>query len=181
MREIEVKVRLDDAKAIVTKLTQMGASLSPKTKQHDVVYCLPGSKTGTPGLNWLRIRTENDATSILTLKRSVTRELDSIEHETVVENEQEMNKILKYMGYEVYSDLTKIRQKTKIGDIEICLDEVPGLGTFMEAEKLCPEDSDYDTVADELWELFSALGVTKQAEVTSGYDVLMRQSQVLDS
>lgn len=181
MREIEVKVRLDDAKAIAAKLAQMGASLSPKTKQHDVVYCLPGSKTAMLGVNWLRLQTENDSKTTFTLKRSVTRELDSIEHETIVGNEQEMTKILKYMGYEVYSDLTKIRRKTKLGDIEICLDEVPGLGTFMEAEKLCAEDSNYQTVADELWELCNKLGVTKQDEVTSGYDVLMRQSQGLDS
>jgi predicted adenylyl cyclase CyaB len=74
-----------------------------------------------------------------------------------------------------YSDLTKTRQKAKLTDIEICLDTVDQLGTFIEAEKLTADDADYQAVIDELWVVFEALGITRDDEVTDGYDVLMNK------
>jgi len=73
------------------------------------------------------------------------------------------------------SDLTKTRQKAQIGDIEICLDTVEGLGDFIEAEKLVADDSEYQPVIDELWALFDEIGVSRDNEVTDGYDVLMNK------
>lgn len=179
MREIEIKARVADKPNVLAKLQDLGIELSPPLKQHDVVYSRPGAKSGA-GENWLRIRTENDATVHFTLKRSVTGELDSIEHEVTVDSASELQSIIKYMGYVVYSDLTKIRQKGHQGELEICLDEVPKLGTFIEAEKLCAEDADYDIVATELWAFVEKLGITRADEETSGYDVLMRRLQGLE-
>lgn len=177
MREIEIKVRVHDKAQALAALDKLGIKLSEPKKQHDVVYSRPGAIDNDPGENWLRVRTENDSKVIFTLKRSVTGELDSIEHEVVVDSGAEITAIIGYLGYELFSDLTKIRQKAKCGDIEICFDEVPGLGTFMEAEKLCAEDVDNTMVEAELWDLFGKLGLTKADQETSGYDVLMRRQQ----
>ena len=175
MREIEIKVRVHDAGQVLAALDKLGMKLGEPKKQHDVVYGELSSPTGGHGGNWLRVRTENDSKVIFTLKRSVTSELDSIEHEVTVDSADEMTAIIGYLGYELYSDLTKTRRKAKHGDIEICFDEVPGLGTFMEAEKLCAEDADNVAVEAELWQLFEQLGLSKQDQETSGYDVLMRK------
>jgi adenylate cyclase class 2 len=114
-----------------------------------------------------------------TLKRSVVGHLDSIEHETIVQDAKELEAIIKLMGYELYSDLTKIRQKAKHGEFEICLDEVPNLGTFIEVEKIMHHDADHDMVVDELWDFLQKLGVSKYDEQHEGYDVLERRQRGL--
>lgn len=179
MREIEIKARVNDAHQLLATLQKFEIRLSSPVKQHDVVYGQIDN-AGTAFLgdgNWLRIRTENDSRVIFTLKRSVTGELDSIEHEVTVDNASELEAIIRTLGYSLYSDLIKVRRKARAGAIELCYDEVPGLGTFIELEKLSPEDADLDTVLDELWIMAKKLGIRKVDEETSGYDVLMRQKE----
>lgn len=181
MREIEIKVRVHDKAKLEKALQEAGVKLSQAKKQHDVVYSLPQAVDNDPGANWLRVRTENDTKVIFTLKRSVTGEMDSIEHETEVASEAEITAIIGYLGYELYSDLTKIRRSGHLGEIELCLDEVPRLGTFIEAEKLCEEDVDYRQVAEELWRLLEKLGLSRDDHVTNGYDVLMRRHDTAET
>jgi adenylate cyclase class 2 len=174
MREIEIKARVRNKQQVLEALATLDTELAQPKKQHDVVYSRPGAIDNGRGENWLRVRTEDDARVIFTLKRSVTGELDSIEHETAVQNEQELTAIIGYLGYELFSDLTKIRQTARSGDIELCADEVSGLGSFIEAERLCPLDADFAAVTAELWDLFAKLGVSKHDQETHGYDVLAR-------
>src|ERR1700741_1396438 len=175
MREIEIKARVSDKAKTLDALKQLGVQLSQPLKQHDVVYSVPGAIDNDPSQNWLRVRTENDSKVIFTLKRSVTGELDSIEHEVTVDSADELTAIIGYLGYELFSDLAKIRQKGHHGDLEICFDEVPELGTFIEVEKLCPEEVDINEVTTELWAVFEQLGISREDEETSGYDILQRR------
>lgn len=173
MREIEIKVRVRDTEQTLAGIQKAGIQLSAPKKQHDVVYSRPGALAGDPSENWLRVRTENDRQVTFTLKRSVTSELDSIEHETLVDSAPEITAIIKLLGYELYTEITKVRRKAQVGNIEICYDEVPGLGTFVEAEKLCAEDTDNTAVEAELWEFLEGLGLQKADQEFSGYDVLL--------
>lgn len=176
MREIEIKVRLKDASETLNKLESAGVVLSKPKKQHDVVYCLPQDLHGEnlPGTNWLRIRTEDDTTVFFTLKQSVTGSLDSIEHETIVETGSELEAMLGYLGYVIYSDLTKIRRTGHYGgSIEVCFDDVSPLGSFIELEKLCEQDVDSVAVEQELFDVLSALGIEYEERMTRGYDELM--------
>ncbi len=175
MREIEIKCRVTDGLSLQSKLESIGIKLGPAKSQHDVVYGWPGAKEAAFKNNWLRIRTEDEKTVYFTLKRSVVGHLDSIEHEVIVDNADELREIILNLGYELYSDLTKIRRKAAYGDIEICFDEVPGLGTFIEAEKIMHKDAEHDEVVAELWGLFDSLGITKDQEVHEGYDILERK------
>lgn len=179
MREIEIKAQVRDLAVIRTKLSEKGFAVTDPVTQHDVVWGAPGvagdSNNTSP---WLRIRSETkgDKTChIFTLKRSVTNQLDSIEHETEVAEPDQMRSIIDELGYVLYSDLTKTRQKAQMGDIEICLDTVDGLGDFIEAEKLVADDAEYQAVIDELWAQFDNIGIDRKDEVTDGYDVLMNK------
>ncbi len=152
--------------------------------QRDQVFGLPGVDGGdnTNGAPWLRIRTEtkNGITrQIFTLKKSVTNQMDSIEHETEINDALELAAIIKHLGFTPYSDLTKSRQKARMGDIELCIDRVEGLGDFVEAEKLTEDDADYDAVAEELWQILESFGIKRSVQVIDGYDVLMRKHQGL--
>jgi adenylate cyclase class IV len=116
MREIEIKARVRDEAGLLATLADKGIVLQPPVKQRDQVFGLPGISGADNQHNWLRIRTENDTKHIFTLKRSVVGQLDSIEHETVVEDAAEALDIIKELGFVPYSDLTKTRQKDKFGD-----------------------------------------------------------------
>jgi adenylate cyclase class 2 len=179
MREIEIKASISSVESIVDVLTRQGVTVSDPVTQHDRVYGEAGVDGGGENTApWLRIRSETRqgvTKHIFTLKRSITNQMDSIEHETEVADEVEIERIIEQLGFEIYSDLTKTRQKAQFGDIEICIDTVDGLGTFIEAEKLTADEVDYDAVIRELWDVFASLGVKPADEVTDGYDVLMNK------
>lgn len=175
MREIEIKARVGDKGALVERLKKLGVKLGPKVRQHDVVFCKPGQQDYEKDSIWLRIRTENDKKVTWTLKKDTGRKLDSIEHELQVSDGRELETMLRLMGNTLYSDLTKTRQKAKYGEIEICIDDVDGLGTFIEAEKtVADHNADYETVAAQLWRFFAKLGITREDGEPLGYDVLLR-------
>ena len=178
MREIEIKARVQDLSQLKKSLESQAVVFGPPLKQHDTVYNEPGGKTATPGYNFLRVRTENDVLSTFTLKQTV-KDLDKIEHETVIDQPEEMKTMIELMHFELFSDLTKIRQKAKYQGYEICLDSVEGLGDFIEIEKLTAGDADGDAVRDEMWRVLEALGVGRDGEVKKGYDILMREKQGL--
>jgi adenylate cyclase class 2 len=175
MREIEIKARVTNKADLLARIAAKGIALSKPKKQHDVVFCKPGQKDYEPGSIWLRIRTEDDKKVTWTMKVDTGRKLDSIEHEIDVSDGETLETMLLQLGNELYSDLTKTRQKAKVGDIEICVDTVEGLGSYIEAEKLCADDADYDMVAEELWSVLDDFGVTEADQETLGYDVLMKR------
>lgn len=182
MREIEIKARVDNKLELLALLQKKGVELSPVVTQRDQVFGLPGVDGGDDAnsASWLRIRTETrngKTTQIFTLKKSVTNQMDSIEHETEIHDPVELAAIIGHLGFTPYSDLTKTRQKAKIGEIELCVDSVEGLGDFIEAEKLTEDNADYGVVAEELWRVLGSLGIEKSQHVTDGYDVLMRKRQ----
>ena len=179
MREIEIKVRIDDKAAMIAAITKSGARVSEPITQHDRVYGVSGVAGASDNKQpWLRIRTETSQSAIkhyFTLKKSITGQLDSIEHETEIVDDQELAKIIEHLGFVPYSDLTKIRQKAQIGDIEVCIDSIAGLGEFVEAEMLTAEDADIEEVTTKLWNLLEALGADRQQQIYDGYDVLMNK------
>jgi len=184
MREIEIKARVADKNALIGILKKQDITLSDAVTQRDQVFGIEGAFGGDgQSKPWLRIRTETKGDStkqIFTLKKSVTSQLDSIEHETEIADEQELAKIIEHIGFTPYSDSTKTRQKAQIGEIEICVDSVNDLGDFVEAEKLTAEDADIDKVTNELWGVLEQFGITRSQQVTDGYDVMLRKSQGLE-
>ncbi len=181
MREIEIKARVESTAKIIARLEADGVSVSEPVQQRDEVFGLLGVSGNSDNSEpWLRIRTETKAGKvkyIYTLKKSITNQLDSIEHETEVEDADELRQIILHSGFTPYSDVTKTRRKAKLGDVEICIDVVDELGEFVEAEKLTTEDADYELVVSELRELLQGLGISKDSEVTDGYDVMMKRFQ----
>lgn len=174
MREIEIKARVKDKTKLFEALNSRGIKLTQPIKQHDVVYGMEGVKDNAPGSIWLRLRVEDNSRAIFTLKKQHRGGLDSIEYETVVEDRAEAENIVKTLGFTLYSDLTKTRQKAKLGKVEICVDDVQDLGCFIEAEMIADVDADGDEVESELWTALKGFGVSEHDEVLEGYDVLHR-------
>ncbi|HSI20909.1 MAG TPA: class IV adenylate cyclase [Verrucomicrobiae bacterium] len=178
MQEIEVKARVQNAEGLKAALVLRGVHLTEPKTQHDTIY--------TEGdwefvkfqneRNILRIREQGES-SVLTLKRPGVNELHSIEHETVIANVKEMHEILLLMGYKPIVEVKKKRQKGHFQDMEICLDEVEGIGVFVEVERLLESDKDVEKVQEELFVFLEELGVAREDRETRGYDTLARLKQ----
>lgn len=181
MREIEVKAKLIDAAAVETKLRAMGAKLSPPVRQADSVYLQNGTafKDITVNTPVLRIREQTPGKILLTYKHIRGEELDKQEHEVAVSDGKEMAQILELSGFYQAVAFTKTRRKCAISGYEICLDEVDGLGSFIEIEKLISDrqnggkEVDGQDIQKELFHFLKSLGVSEHDKVLSGYDVLI--------
>jgi adenylate cyclase class 2 len=174
MREIEVKARLRAKEDLFKKAATLGITFNEPVIQEDVTYETLLSK-GDPAWNIFRIRKQGENT-ILTMKyKASTRSRDNHERETLVENATEVVDMLERLGYSYGVRIKKTRQVAKYNELEICVDEIDGLGWFVEIEKLASDDASVDEIQDELWIILQKLGVSPDDRVHKGYDTLMHE------
>jgi adenylate cyclase class 2 len=174
MKEIEVKAYLKHEEEVIEKIKTRGGILSEPIRQIDTVYTRIPAKTVEEYLkndHFVRIREKSDGRFIFTVKKPLSREvLTKAEHETEIVNAQELERALFLMGYNVANKVIKVRRTAHINDVEICIDAVEELGSFIEIEKM--SDEDVVLVRKELNEFLTSLGVLPEDEVHKGYDIL---------
>lgn len=173
MREIEIKLRVKDLHQIKEKLSERGCVFSDHIRQHDTNYTKGGGTeewaASKEGDVIIRIRRQNSEAEF-NLKQQKSSESDNLEYETKVENPDALHNILVTLGYSPEIEVKKIRRKGKLGEYEICLDEVEKLGSFMEIEKLTSNDADPEEIRKELFDAIEFLGLSREDEETKGYD-----------
>jgi len=173
MREIEVKAKVKDFDAIERKLEEKGCVLSEPISQHDVIYSLKGSKnefeSASEGDVIMRIRKMKDKVE-LNLKQQRTSEGDNLEYETVVSDAEATHNILATLGWYPVIEVKKVRRKGRLGVFEVCLDQVEGLGAYIELEKLVNDDADPEEVRSEIFAELESFGISKSDENVKGYD-----------
>ncbi len=175
MHEIEVKARVQDVVTLKNILVTKGIHLNDPSLQCDTIYIAGPWEQVKNDLDRIimRIR-EQTGRAVLTLKKNGSNELHSIEHETPITHPKEMHGMLVLMGYQPFIEVKKKRQKAKVDDIELCLDEVEGLGWFIEAERLLEDGGEAEKVQEELFIFLEEFGISKEDQETNGYDTLMR-------
>ncbi|MCH7677889.1 response regulator [candidate division KSB1 bacterium] len=67
-------------------------------------------------------------------------------------------------------------KKIKVKDIEICIDNVTNLGSYIELEKF-GQKNQAKIIQNELYSLLESMGVEKENFVYDGYDVLVHKAQ----
>lgn len=170
MKEIEVKAKIEGLESLIEKLEMLGCEISDPIIQNDIVFCK--KEIGPEGKNVLRIRRAGDEITF-TLKRNISNELDCIEKEVVIDDAEAMKDIVELIGYSEVVRVNKKRRKGRLGDYEICLDEVESLGFFIEVEKMSDEDG--EAVQKELFDFLLSLGVDQNSRVAKGYDTLLKE------
>jgi adenylate cyclase class 2 len=177
MNEIEVKAKIGDAATIIKKLADFGGKFSEPIVQHDEVFTKKGTDptaTKMSGNPVLRIRSQGDKT-IFTLKQDRENELDCIEKELEVSDKDTLRDVLDLLGFEKIVEVHKTRRKMKYNDYEICVDEVEGLGNFIEVEKFSDEPG--DKIQAELFEFLKGFGVSELDRMMHGYDTLIWEKE----
>jgi adenylate cyclase class 2 len=176
MKEVEIKVKIENLEEIKTKLEKLGFVFSSVVTQNDTIFTDPETAkkfdTFVSDVNFLRIREQGDK-NLFTLKRSLTGELDCIERELEFNDKEQMKDIIKYLGYEEVIKVNKTRSISKKGDYELSLDSVEGLGDFLEVEHMVEMDIDSKKAQENMWKFLSNLGLNQKDEVTRGYDTLI--------
>lgn len=172
MKEIEVKAKVDDLALIEERLIELGCNFNEPTIQKDIIF-IPNNRNFldiVKGDIILRIRYSNSKYK-LTLKKQLENELDNIEKESFVSDPNQIEEIIKLMGFKEGIKVNKVRKKTKLGELTICLDKVESLGEFIEIEKISNEDS--LKIQEELFDFLKELGIKKESQVFRGYDTLL--------
>jgi predicted adenylyl cyclase CyaB len=87
-----------------------------------------------------------------------------------------MIEILELIKWKNFPIVDKKRIKTNVNNIEIVLDDVKGLGEFIEAEKIVKSESSEDRkkTQEELFAFLETLGIAKEDRVVDGkYDIML--------
>lgn len=176
MHEIEVKVRLENPRSTVDQLAALGCRLSEAVTQKDRVFLKAGlDYVQARGKEiFLRIR-EQAEKSMFTLKQAKTNELDCLEKELTIDNPDEMAKILELLGYNQIMIIQKTRRKGQCAGFNLCLDEVDGLGAFLEVEVISDEPA--NEVQNGVLRWLKSFGINESDIVMQGYDTLIYQKE----
>ena len=91
------------------------------------------------------------------------------EHETQVLGREQTEKLLLALGYTPAYQVEKLRREFTLGDVTLCLDQVKGLGRYLELELLIPDGGDRKGAENRLLSLLDRLGVSRTALTRSSY------------
>jgi len=132
--EIEKKYRLtlQQSEQIIVNLQEFGAEFQGEDFETNTLY---GGGILDEKLAVLRIRKTQNKT-ILTYKQRIQNSSEikhQIEHETNVEREEEIEKIIENLGFVKAVIYEKRRKTWSFRNVEVVLDELP-FGLFMEIE-----------------------------------------------
>ena len=133
-KEIEIKFRIDHLPALIRALKQAGfKQLTRSTHEMNSLYDLPGQKLRKRG-ELLRLRKYGEAW-VLThkAKGKAGRHKMRVELETRVENGQQLDAILRALGFAPTFRYEKYRAEWSDGTGHVVLDQTP-IGNFGEIE-----------------------------------------------
>jgi adenylate cyclase class 2 len=178
MYEVEVKAHLRDKTSVRKKLEDLGCVFSEELHQVDYIFA-PEGESFPPAITTpvLRVRNQNKK-YFFTLKISQSGRQDSIERELEIADGPMMMEIMKFIKYEKTSLVDKKRIKAKVGEIEVTLDDVIGLGDFIEAEKIVTHENPEDrkNVQQELCDFLETVGIAKEDMlVNHKYDIMLHE------
>ena len=134
--EIEVKAYANNLAMVEERLKEMGAVFIGEVCEKDAYFNHPNRNFAETD-EALRVRVA-DKQSFLTYKgrkidaKSKTRE--EIEVALGDADSAKLKLLLMRLGFKLVADVRKIRKRYKVGEFEICLDDVAGVGTFVEVE-----------------------------------------------
>ncbi|CAB3287961.1 Adenylate cyclase [Methanocaldococcus lauensis] len=171
MIEVEIKVKIDNKDEIIEKLKKFGFKFIKKKFQEDI-YFNGIDRDFRKTDEALRIR-DDDGTFFITYKGpkldniSKTRE----EIEVKIEDKEKMRLILKKLGFKEVLPIRKIREIYKKGDIIASIDNVEGLGLFLELEKSISDSeiTKKDEILNELLDLLKSLNISKDKIIRKSY------------
>jgi len=182
--EVEIKIKVDDIKEIRKKVSSQG-KLIKSIRQVDDYYvpCHRDFFNQKPQpFEWLRIRTNPDKI-IFEYDKSINKKADgeqeyAEEYETEISNPEEFRKILNFLDFKKVVTVDKKREYWMCDNIEVALDDIKGLGFFVEAEAKV----DFKNTAEAkiaCIKFFKKIGIKDAGknQIKKGYPVLVLENK----
>jgi len=98
--------------------------------------------------------------------------LSCAEYVTAVADRDEMHRAIVAMGFYPTVRITKVRRTVALDDLSLCLDEVDGLGAFLELERMVPDEVPGEAVQAGLADFVESLGIEAE-RIEETYDSLV--------
>ena len=170
MIEIESKFKISDDitrdELLAILKDQLIAQISSK-RQIDTVFLLPEQVDTpiTPGSKIMRVRdalnpeTGELQQSLMTLKVEGQTKLVSDEYEFAVDDGNVARQMLTALGWQEIVTVDKVRFESKTEDYTICIDEVAGLGLFIELEVLTEDSANVKNIQQQMCNFLKNLDI----------------------
>lgn len=168
MIEVEVKVRapLD---GVADRLESLGAEPVAEKTQVDTYFAAPHRDFAQTD-EALRVRREN-GDAYVTYKgpkhdeETKTRE----EHETEVGDAETARAVFESLGFEEFGRVEKERRVYDLGGTTVTLDDVEGLGEYVEVERERPPEDDATAAREAVFDTLERLGLGDEDTITDSY------------
>jgi adenylate cyclase class 2 len=177
-KEIEIKVRVADVAPLIAFLKKEGTFLTEERQVDE--YFSPVEKSfisERPVKEWLRVRSANGSYSLNYKKWHFDNEGRSNycdEFETGVGDTKEVKKILSALNFKSVAIVDKTRRSWQYQEYEISMDEVVGLGSFIEIEYIGKDATvDPKKVTTEMIKFLKNVGCTNITQDIQGYPFLI--------
>jgi adenylate cyclase class 2 len=175
MLEIELKVKVLSLAPVRENLREANALFVSRSYERDTYYNAP-HRDFTQTDEALRVRYVNNA-AVVTYKGAKLKNLGLKAREelnTAVESGEIFEQILSRLGFIRTAGVGKWRETYTLGPATISLDDVEGLGTFIEIEVIA--DGARDTILSEIDRVKKELGITGEAILDSYLELLLSRS-----
>lgn len=183
MLEIEIKAKVERPEALREALHNHGFVRLQAVRETDTYYNgVDRSFAKTDEALRLRMNENLDKggeRSAVTYKgpkldsRSQTRK----EYEVGVQDGEGMHQLLQALGHTPVLQVQKRREYFRRGDITACVDDVTGLGSYMELETLSAADEGYEKAVEALFCLLDTLGISRENCTRKSYlEMLLEQA-----
>ncbi|MDR0900037.1 MAG: class IV adenylate cyclase [Methanobrevibacter sp.] len=188
MIEVEVKAKIKDFNSIKKKLNDINAKKSHAEYQEDSYFNSP-TRDFRKTDEALRIRkvmidnrevetlNDEDVSVFITYKgpkidqSSKTRE----EIEVGIEDANKVAKIFQHLGFKQTANVVKNRTIYKLDEYIISLDDVEGLGPYMEIEADLEDGAIFQDALNNIFDIFHKLDIHDGFERTSYLELLEEQ------
>lgn len=174
MIEVEVKARIRDLEIIKRRLQQQGFTLMKTVHQKDI-YLQPNFRDFQETGEVLRVRKQAQDSDVITYKgsRLISRIKARKEIEIKVENGDKILELFKKLEFKPWIIVEKDRAMYKSGNFEVSIDNVRGLGSYIEIETQI-DNSDPET-EQEILRMLDRLGIPEEAIEKKTYLELARE------
>jgi predicted adenylyl cyclase CyaB len=177
--EVERKIKLDasEVTGIIERLSTQGLEFSAPQEQKDVYYKEAGFRDKVQGVDGYIVRIRYSADRpVLNMKRLTTEPGVWREIETPVDDGAALEKILMTIGVEHAVNVTKRRRAIRKDELEIILDDIEELGTYLELA-VEGENVDVASASETINDFLNVLSLSIDRVEYRGYPTILLEDQ----
>jgi len=176
MIEVEVKAHATNLDEIEKKVIEIGASRMGEEYQEDLYFNAPHRDFAQTdeALRIRKTKSENSEKTYITYKGPKMDELSKTrkEIEVAVEDPSNVAEILQNLSFRAVAMVRKNRTIYTLDELIITLDQVHGVGDFVEIEKETAEGEDTEEALNQIFATYSKIGIENGFERSSYLELM---------